>query len=592
MTNTLYYGDNLDWLRKMPAEAVDLIYLDPPFNSNASYNVCFRTPHGERATAQIRAFEDTWSWGEEAECALSEVAHLSVETFKLLQALKSFLGPSDVMAYLVMMAVRLIELRRVLKETGSIYLHCDPTASHYLKILMDGIFGTSNYRNEIVWLRSKNPKGSQYASVRFGPSTDTILYYVKSDKATLDVDNVRVSLSSEELIEKYDREDERGHWLDGPVVRSSSMGVRPNLVYEYNGYTPGSSGWRMTRDKLQELDCAGNLYWTAAGRPRRKFRPEEDRGNPAGNFWGDIAPVNSQAKERIGYPTQKPLTLLERIIRASSKPGDVVLDPFCGCGTAIHAAERLDRRWIGIDITYVAIQVIEDRLKTWLPNARYQVHGIPSDGHSARALAERDPYQFQLWAVGRVGGQPRGKGADRGIDGEVIFMRGQKDYGHAIVSVKAGRTVNPDMIRALKGTVQREGADMGIFICVNPPTKEMKIEAASGGRIDLPGGSRSKIQIVTAEDLVAGPNLGIVTTLNIIRAAEAGRNVQKQKARRPARRDPKQRHFMLPLDGGQSENPPARPLETSSLLPDCEPGSVADAAILPAPLPKRRRKAG
>ena len=526
--NRLYFGDNLPVLKEyVKDESVDLVYLDPPFNSKVSYNILFKSPVGEKSDAQLHAFQDTWRWEDGAEQAMEEVARTNVSVLNLLNSLKNFLGESDVMAYIAMMAPRLIELHRVLKRTGSIYLHCDQTASHYLKILMDGVFGPTNFLNEIVWLRSKNPKGSQHANRHFSPHTDNLLFYGKSDQAFFDAEAVRVALTAAELEEKYNKVDEHGRWLDGPILRSDSMGERPNLVYPYKGFTPGPSGWRVELPGLQEIDARGNLYWTSTGAPRRKFRPEDDRGDPVGNFWGDIAPVNSQAQERIGYPTQKPLVLLERIIKASSKAGDTILDPFCGCGTAIHAAEKLGRHWIGIDITYLAIQVIEDRLKTWLPHAQYELSGIPKDELAARKLAARDPYTFQLWAVGRIGGQPRGRGADRGIDGELAFLRGVRDYGRGIISVKGGQNINPDMVRALKGVVERERADLGIFVCLDAPTSDMRTEAATAHRIDLPGGNRPRLQIVTVADLIAGPNLGIVTTLNTIQAAEVARTVSR-----------------------------------------------------------------
>lgn len=527
--NKLFFGDNLDWLRsgKIKDDSVDLVYLDPPFNSKATYNILYKSPIG--ADAQKKAFEDTWRWEDDAEAAMEAVRKADVAIFRVLQALQGFLGQSDLMAYLAMMTVRLIELRRALKPTGSIYLHCDPTASHYLKAVMDAIFGAQNFRNEIIWLRSRNPKGSQHASKKFSPSTDTILYYARSDETPFYEEAVRVALQPQELIEKYERTDERGRFTDGPILRSASMGMRPNLVYEYRGYTPPAYGWRVELEKLKEIDEAGNLAWSKSGAPRRKLRPDDDRGNPVGSFWGDIAPVNSQAEERIGYPTQKPLALLERIIQASSVPGDLVLDPFCGCGTAVHAAERLGRSWIGIDVTYLAIQVIEDRIKTWLPNARYSVEGIPKDEFAARKLAEIKPHVFQEWAVGRVGGQSRGRGPDKGIDGEIAFIAGPSKYGHGIVSVKGGKNVGPDAIRDLKGVIQREHADVGIFICLNDPTPDMRTEAASGGRIELPGGERPRIQIVTVRDLVGGPNLGILTELNTVRASQEARAVQRKK---------------------------------------------------------------
>ncbi len=577
--NRLHFGDNLDVMRKdLRDESVDLIYLDPPFNSKATYNVLYQSPAG--ADAQRVAFEDTWRWEDGAEAALEAVRRNDVSIFRVLQALQGFLGQSDLMAYLAMMTVRLLEMRRVMKPTASIFLHCDPTASHYLKTVMDAIFGASNFRNEIIWLRSRNPKGSQHASRKFSPSTDTILYYGRSEAAPFYEDAVRPKLSARDLIEKYDREDELGRYADGPILRSASMGQRPNLVYEYKGFTPPPYGWRVEREKLKEIDAAGNLAWSKSGAPRRKLRPEDDRGEPVGSFWGDIAPVNSQAEERIGYPTQKPLALLERIVAAATKPGDVVLDPFCGCGTAVHAAERMGRRWIGIDITYLAIQVIKDRIKTWLPAAEYTVEGIPKDEFAARKLAELEPYLFQEWAVGLVGGQAKGRGADKGIDGEISFVLGQGDYGLAIVSVKGGRHCGPDPVRVLKSVVQREGAEMGVFICLNDPTPDMRSEAASGGRIVLPSGERPRIQIVTVKDLIAGPNLGILTELNTVQAGREARAVQRSKrgAKTPLSRNQRPLPPMA-IPGGKS--PPEAPFALDESV-------VLQAAERPTPRWRRR----
>lgn len=556
MHNTLWFGDNLYVLREhIKDETVDLVYLDPPFNSDASYNVLFRSPGRLSSTAQAEAFQDTWRWGIEAETALSEVAERSVETFRLLQALRTFLGTGDVMAYLAMMGVRLLELRRVLKPTGSLYLHCDSTASHYLKILLDGIFGAEQFRNEIIWVRSRNPKGSQHASLRYGPATDTILFYSRSRQTTLALDEIRIPLTDDELAEKYPRSDENGPWVDGPILRSESMKARPNLVYDYKGFTPSPAGWRMTREKLEKLDAAGDLYWAPGGLPRRKLRPTNNKGGPIGNLWGDIPPVNSQARERIGYPTQKPLALLERVIRASSRPGDVVLDPFCGCGTAIHAAERLHRRWIGIDITYLAIQVIEDRIKSYLSGAKYRLEGIPKDEFAARAMAERAPYQFQIWAVARLGGQSGPKGGDRGIDGEITFRTGSRSWGRALVSVKGGRHVGPHMVRELRGTIEREGADLGIFVCLDRPTREMRREAATAGVVDIHGDKVPRLRIVTVAELVQGKDIKIKLSLNSISAAVEAKEEErrkKPKAQKPEklRREPQMK---LPIVGGKSK---------------------------------------
>lgn len=507
--NALFYGDNLVVMRKeIKDESIDLIYLDPPFNSAANYNVLFKSKTGKAAQASIEAFEDTWHWTEAAEVAFDEVINSGHHhTADLLLSLRKFLGTNDMMAYVTMMAVRLIEMHRVLKETGSIYLHCDPTASHYLKLVMDSIFGVSNYRNEIVWLRSRNPKGSQYKNYRWGPATDTVLYYAKSVDAALDVDAAKEKVSLSDLGRKYPNEDENGRWVDGPILCSDSMGPRPNLVYEYKGFTLGPSGWRVNRSKLEEIDRSGDLYWTSEGRPRRKFRPSETELSPLGSCWDDIPPVNSQAQERLGYPTQKPLALLERIIKASSKPGDLILDPFCGCGTAVHAAEKLGRRWFGIDVTHLAIGLIERRMKDSFPGITFDVLGTPRDVDAARDLAERDKYQFQWWAVSLVDAQPFGgkkKGADGGIDGIIYFKTGSKTHERAIVSVKGGAHVGVGMIKDLRTTIENEKAPIGIFLTLAPPTGPMIAEAAKAGMYKTEWGDFPRIQILTIEELFAG----------------------------------------------------------------------------------------
>lgn len=582
MINRLCFGDNLDWLPRIPDGSVDLIYLDPPFNSKTAYNIFYRSPVGDPADAQIRAFSDTWKWEGGAEVALDDLRKVHLETFKVLYALKSFLGTTDIMAYLAMMSVRLVEMHRVLKPTGSLYLHCDPTASHYLKIVLDSIFGADRYRNEIIWKRTTTHSDSQ----TWSRVADTILFYTKGNDFTWNTP--RDPHSKEYVASKYTNDDGDGrkYMLDN----MTSPNPRPNMMYEWKGFPWPEKGWRYSRETMARLDAEGSIWYpTMKGggfdtsrRPRLKRYLDKMEGGVMGSVWTDIAPLNSQAQERLRYPTQKPLALLDRIIKASSNKGDLILDPFCGCGTTVHAAERLGRRWIGIDITYLAIQVIEDRLKTWVKGCKYEVDGIPKSDLDGRALAKLKPYTFQLWAVSRVGGQPRGKGADRGIDGEITYQSGVRDYGRAIISVKAGQHTNPDMIRSLKGVVEREGADIGVFICVDSPTREMRLEASTGGRIDLPGGNRPRIQIVTLADLLAGPNLGIVTHLNTVQAAVAAK-AESRKRPKPApsaeeiRREPS---LKLPIPGG-------RKADAQKALPLVEPLLVPE----PAHSPRRRKKA-
>jgi len=527
--NTLYYGDNLYILREhIPSESVDLVYLDPPFNSNRSYNVLFKDESGQNADAQITAFDDTWHWGPAAEQTFHELAsNAPLQVAKMIDALRQFIGENQMMAYLVMMAARLVELHRVLKPSGSLYLHCDPTASHYLKIILDAIFGAENYRNEITWLRSRNPKGSQFDSKQFSPDTDIILFYAKSSSVTINYKEIKTNLTVDELNNKYDRFDENGRFTDGPILRSPSMGERPNLVYEYKGYIPGSFGWRVTLEKLIEIDNAGNLGWSSSGKPYRKLRPDDDTGGPVGNCWTDISSINPQAAERLGYPTQKPLALLERIIQASSNPGDVVLDPFSGCGTAISAAQKLNRQWIGIDITHLAINMHKYRLKDMFnlePGKDYQVIGEPQDLAAAQQLAREDRYQFQWWALSLINARPLGgeagsrtgkKGSDKGIDGQIPFIDDQKSrIKYVVVQVKSGH-VNSAHIRDLRGTLDREeNSPIAVFLTLEEPTSEMKKEAVSAGFYTSALWQRDypRIQILTVQELLNGATVNMPPT--------------------------------------------------------------------------------
>jgi DNA modification methylase len=551
--NQLYFGDNLDVLRKhVKDESVDLIYLDPPFNSKASYNMLYPSPVA--ADAQRKAFEDTWHWEDGAEDAIEEVRKTDISIFKVLQALQGFLGQSDLMAYLAMMTVRLLELRRVLKPKGSLYLHCDPTASHYLKLLLDGVFGATSFSNEIIWKRTTAKSDFAQGAMNWPRVHDTLLCYVKGSDGPYRFEQPFQSFDQAYTDAKYGKADADGRRYMLDNLTAPGAGSRGHPTYEFLGVT---RYWRYNQEKMQRLYDEGRVVQPSPGAvPRYKRYLDEMRGVPVGDVWTDIPAINSQAKERIGYATQKPLALLERIILASSNEGDVVLDPFCGCGTAVHAAERLGRSWIGIDITYLAIQVIEDRIKTWLPNAQYTLQGIPKDELAARKLAQMDPYVFQDWAVGRVGGQCRGRGPDKGIDGEIVFLRGPRKYGHAIVSVKGGRYVGPDPIRVLKDVVNREGADMGVFICLDDPTPDMRTEAALAKKIELPGGPRPRIQIVTVRDLIAGPNLGILTELNTVRTAQEAKAVRRTKPPKRPTPDELRRHPPLPpmqIRGGKKD---------------------------------------
>lgn len=505
--NTLYYGDNLDVLRRhISDESVDLIYLDPPFNSQATYNVLFRASSGEQSKAQIEAFEDTWHWTEEAERAFDEVmASGNANAAEMLRAMRSFLGENDMMAYLTMMAVRLIELHRVLKPTGSIYLHCDPTASHYLKVLLDAVFGPTNFRNEIVWKRKAGRGETNREAIRYGVSHDVILAFAKT--ATNRFNRQYRDSNPEYVATKFVHVDTDGRRYRLDNLTSPSY--RPNLIYEYKGYLPPEKGWAVSRETMERMDREGRIHFPPNKRRRlqRKRYLDELEGETVDTLWDDIAPINSQARERLGYPTQKPLAILERIIAGASDVGDLVLDPFCGCGTTIHAAQKLGRQWVGIDITHLAISLIEKRLKDAFPGVAYEVHGVPKDLDGARALAEADKYQFQWWAVSLVNAVPYGgkkRGADTGIDGLIYFKPDAKTTEKAIVSVKGGEHVNVAMIRDLGHVVEREKAKMGVFITLAPPTEPMKKEAIKTGFYETDFGKFPKLQILTIEELFAG----------------------------------------------------------------------------------------
>ena len=501
--NTLFYGDNLQILRDYVAdESVDLIYLDPPFNSNASYNVLFKSPTGEQSAAQIEAFDDTWHWNISAEKAFDEVVQSgNSDAANMLIAMRSFLGDNDMMAYLAMMAVRLIELHRVLKPTGSLYLHCDPTASHYLKILLDAVFGAKHYKNEIAWKRTtahSDTKG------RFSHETDIILFYTKSNYG---IWNPQYEKHSESYISShYSHSDSTGRlYRHDNIIRSQSMGFRPNLSYEYKGFTP-PYGWRTVKAKLEEIDNNGRLHWSKSGTPYLIRYLDEQKGEIVGNLWDDISPVNSQAQERLGYPTQKPVALLERILAASSNEGDVVLDPFCGCGTTVHAAQKMGRRWLGIDITHLAIGLIQRRLTDAFPMATYDVVGVPKDLGAAQKLAEADKYEFQKWALSLVEAQPyKGgkKGSDGGVDGYIFFKPDGKTTAKAVVSVKGGG-VTDSQVKDLIVTVDHEKAQMGVFVTLLPPTKPMIARAAAAGFYKTEWGEYPKVQILTIADLLDG----------------------------------------------------------------------------------------
>lgn len=550
----LWFGDNLTILREeIATNSVDLVYLDPPFNSNANYNVLFKTPQAEAASAQVEAFRDTWTWGNEAQWAIDEIMLAGGPLANIVHALHSALGESDMMAYLVMMAQRLHELRRVLRSTGSLFLHCDATASHYLKIILDAIFGPQLFANEIIWQRST---GKSLMSRRLPNNHDVILAFAGGRDRHWFGDELYVPYDMKNLpstvAEKYvhDDGDGRKYQLDNLINPNAD---RPNLTYEFLGVT---RVWRWTKERMASAFDQGLIHQSAPGRvPRLKRYLDEQRGMPLGDVWTDIPPLNSQAKERLGYPTQKPVKLLDRILRAATSAGDTVLDPFCGCGTTIAAAEVIGRNWIGIDVAFHAIKVIEERIRSQNPSVAYEVGGIPRDFESAQRLALKDKFQFQWWANYLVGVQALKeikRGPDRGIDGQMFFMNGPRGWGRILTSVKGGQHVGAKDVREFKAVVDRERAEMGLFICLNDATRDMKAEAASFGFVDTVHGHLPRLQIVTISDWFKGrrpilPSLGHVSKEYF----EPSKQTKPAKAKRP---DPNAPEFTFTFPGSKPDD--------------------------------------
>jgi site-specific DNA-methyltransferase (adenine-specific) len=474
--NTLYYGDNLSILKDyINDDSIDLIYLDPPFNSKADYNLLFKEPTGKVSEAQIVAFEDTWHWTEQTEETFQEIIKTApAKVVDMMSAFRQFIGSNDLMAYLTMMCIRLIELKRVLKDTGSIYLHCDPTASHYLKLLMDTVFGKKNLRNEIVWCYRR------YTAVanRFQKLHDVILFYSKSTNVKFNDLLIDYGEKSGKADSHY-KQDEKGQWYRWQKRKNQE----PYMVYLSKGVRLGD--------------------------------------------WWDIPIINASAKERLGYPTQKPEILLERIVNASSNQGDLILDPFCGCGTAVVVAQKLKRDWIGIDITHLAINLIKWRLKEMFnlePQKDYKVIGEPEDLAGAYELSVNNRYQFQWWALSLIDARPyadKKKGSDTGIDGVMYFSDEEDKIKKVVVQVKSGHVGVKD-IRDLGHVIEREKAEIGIFITLESSTEPMRKEAIIKGYYSskLSKKQYPKIQIFMVKDLLDGKKPTLPITIQTRKRAE------------------------------------------------------------------------
>lgn len=511
-SNTLYYGDNLDVLRKhFPlTDYFDLIYLDPPFNSKADYNVLFKEKSGKESVAQVQSFSDFWHW-DSATAELYSTLQKDPELGNMLTFLHQHLGSNDMMAYLVMMSARLKKLHSVLKPTGSLYLHCDPTASHYLKIILDTIFGVENFRNEIVWQRFTFHADAH----RYGRVHDILLFYSKTD-------DYYWNTQYGEHKEKYKKSHFTQTDENGRAFRlDNAVGEGQGPPRYFNGkllYPPHGTHWRWSQENIDRLIKEGKIVFTKTGRPAVKRYLDEAK--PAiHSIWTDIPPINSMSKERIGFQTQKPLKLLERIIKSSCPENGVILDPFCGCGTTIIAAQKLKRRWVGIDITHLAISLIRRRLKTIhvIAGRDYAIVGEPVDFESASDLMKIDKtgYQFQLWALSLIEDaypsklNAEGKvvkGSDKGVDGWLSFKEGDDpDLKRIVISVKGGENIGVQMVRDLIGTVEAKHATMGILVTLLEPTEPMKTTALECGFYESPVWRHHypKIQLITIAELLA-----------------------------------------------------------------------------------------
>lgn len=526
--NKLWYGDNLTIMQEqMGKHSVDLIYLDPPFNSKQNYNLLYKTMTGKPVPEQVEAFCDTWEMDVQKEAIARSMPVLMrehgvddyyVDFWRLwMQALRK--TQPHLLAYLIFMVQRLLHMKSLLRPTGSIYLHCDPTASHYIKVMMDGIFGHNNFRNEIVWKRT----GSHGGSKRWGPVHDTILFYTASDHYTWN--RVFQEYDQKYLDNFYRFTDDRGRYrlvtLTGAGIRTGDSGkpwrdVDPTDSGRHwavpksalqDAYPDRDLSILQTQEKLDLLDEAGLVYWPPRGTvPQQKRYADENPGVGVQDIITDIGPISSQSKERMGYPTQKPIALLERIIQASSNKGDVIFDPFCGCGTTIYAAQKNERKWLGCDIAILSVKLVRENLTEkyrLVEGHDYVVDGIPTSVEGARELFRKDPSTFQNWFVERVGGFPmQRKSADRGIDGRIYFETGE-GLREMMLQVKGGKHVRPTDVRDLRGVLEREPtAKLAGFLSLTKPTKAMQQEAAEAGMYEYQGVDYPRIQFLTADDVL------------------------------------------------------------------------------------------
>lgn len=528
--NHLYYGDNLTRMQQMKKHSVDLIYLDPPFNSKQNYNLIYKNLTGKPVPDQAEAFCDTWEMDPQKEeiakampVLMREhgIADYYVEFWRLwINALRH--TQPHLLAYLVYMVQRLIHMKSILRPTGSIYLHCDPTAAHYIKVMMDGIFGHNNFQSEIIWKRTSAHSGAK----RYGPVHDTILFYTAGPKFTWNTVYGEYDQTYVDAFFTHMDEDGR-RWqrtdLTGPGERKGDSGLPwrdynptergrhwqpPSYFYDkYERLTGESLAGYDLITRLEKMDEQGLIHWPkkAGGMPRGKRYLEDSPGVPLQDVWTDIKPIHNMAAERMGYPTQKPIALLDRILQSSTNRGDVVFDPFCGCGTTIYSAVRNDRKWIGCDIAILSIKLIREMLTSdefrLVEDVHFDVNGIPVSVEQAEDLFKRDPFQFEHWLVERVGGFPTKKTADKGIDGRMYFET-REGLKAMVLSVKGG-VIRPTDVRDLRGVLEREyDTAMAGFLTLRQPSKAMLEEAAAAGQYEYAGIMYDRIQMLTVKDIL------------------------------------------------------------------------------------------
>lgn len=519
--NTLYYGDCLTIMReKMQPGSVDLVYLDPPFNSKRDYNSIYKDHTGRPLPDQVEAYTDTWFLDHERMRVIKALPTLLREhgvDGHSADFLAGFISglvnvQADMAAYLSYMTERLVWIKWTMKPTASIYLHCDPTASHYLKIVMDVVFGRKHLINEIVWQRTGS-KG--LTSRRLPTNHDIILAYQKTQRALWNTDAVFLPYDLNNLdkktLKQYSKIDENGrrYCLDNLANPNKN---RPNLTYEFLGVT---RVWRWTKERMQNAYHEGRVVQTKPGNVPLQIRYlDEQRGKPLSDIWTDINPISANSYERLDYATQKPLALLERIIKTSSPPDGVVFDPFCGCATTIEAAEKLGRRWIGCDITIHAIRrVARRRLGERLhlqEGVDYVIDGVPKNWEGAFELWKQDAYQFQKWCVELVEGFVNvKKTADDGIDGRIYFdMPGEKVFQSMALEVKGGENLSINHVRALNSVLQYEHIRMAGLITMKAPgsqqAKNFQQTMALAGNVRIGERDYPKIQMLTVDEILNG----------------------------------------------------------------------------------------